>query len=1847
MILCSAAASRIAPAIHQRRGVLLLVVLSMLTLFMLLGTAFLVLASRTRATSRAFLKLADDQARSSVTLEPLLRDAALQVIRGTSNARSVIQHHDLLGDKYGARADELDDATDDGVAEVDPAGAQVVAGGSASLLRLRLRRSTGIELCGRILTFVDGPNGVRNVSARIVEAELDIGDPNWSFAYIVQPAAWAANPPVTHVLINSREFAGTGFSGSGAGGPGATSLSDAALLPNRSLDLPNFALTQDVANPFTPTDAHEDYDAVDEQNWALGLADDTAKSFLRPHVLQHWIREAQQAGISQEDLIERAKRGVAGNDPANPAFQALLKLRRATLRPFAYDHFQDAARTIDFAGKLLTTGTLAAELAGDKGDVDNDGDGTLDSVWLDLGYSPIEFTDGKQVKPLFAIRCIDLGGRININAHGSSAHVLPAAAAPGELAQTRPSGTPTGATPTLKWGLGFGPADVQLDAVIASDNQSAALVGSRTASGAGDGIRRDIGNIVGRYGDTIGDAGNLPRPGRASEIDRPDGGLPGLTGSPQNPADPLDYWQKNIPTNQLGRFGGPPDYWARLAVGVDHRGHPFWVNRAGGLTESIDNPYELDLFAPRLANGYLQPASSTEAWMDEPFTAAELEAVLRPFDIDNAAALPPRALATVLSAAGDSLARNRLLTTTMSWNTPAVVVDNPFAGGADVDPDLARGLKMDLNRPFGDGSDNNGNGVVDEPSEPSDPYFASPAALARDDDWPPGFLDLQQPGVNSPLLRARQCLAYHLFTMLDTLTTLLAVAGPADPGLRLFAVRNDQDRASFTPEAVDPSLAADPNLSPDASKVAAQRDHNRRVLAQWAVNVVDFLDADAIMTPFRWQIPSASPPGNQFVVWGCEYPDLMVTETLAFHDRRTADTPNDPTGKTTTDFQTEYDGAYQKWVANPAQSPYPNALDPDDDPATRDDGDFDQVRIPEGSLFLELYATRNPNLPNLPRELYSFSGGRWSLDLGRIPAGGTEPVWRLSLSRPSGTANDVFHRLSGNPDTEWLAPGSNPAQVADLIDVNRYVWFTTSGAPASRTTPGPNQDNTFYARGGSAPALTPGGYLVVGPRASTSLGSKTTSGAQKWGSPSPQQINLVGGVQVFGLDGNVNPTYSPPNKKFGEPLPPPGGLPETTSVIIASRPPAPAGDTEWRQGRAGVAAQGIGLNVSEPLRSNYYPCPTHQNPDTKLFDAYGPLNDPNGVSFLDTPADAVSGRPVYDTGMLSGGSYANFCTVFVERLADPTRPHQPDPNNPDWNPYIAIDFMPIDLTVFNGESSAQDPSETQGPDRDPPLPELPTKTEAPQKPAAPVPPSGVPLPIAHSNTLAVRQTYFHTRQRGFGSDLVGYENDGTLFGKGAVKRNPNPFKPIGSLADIAAIPLTRGPAPNPATPILPGGRATDPAAYGTAQVYFKHELGQGPAGRTVNPTDWKAVPFHSLGWVNPSFGRRLGASDGVPAPYVGSPDRPFPWIVWNDRPFANPYELVYVPRTAPSRLLTNYRNLDFPFGDDYQAPGTTTPPSQRARYRATDMFGACTPGAHLLPLTSITDVAPPGASRARHADLFVRLFEFVRVRSPFNGADTYVGDAIPPGGTMPARFCGPFGRASGYRDPGGINVNTIPEADGAPVWNAICGTGTSPATPTWQAIVDARTIPSGGTTYRRPYRPAFGDGATFSEEQVPGGEANTLIAQGWIDALRAEDPDFRFGDRFTARSFTLFTDGQRTPVREPLFAAPAATSWATDGERNAWFRLETLVRANAHTTVRSEVYAIWVTMGLFEVQPGNGGISMQYPDGWQLVREYGSDTGNTTRHRSFFIFDRSTPVAYEPGVDHNVRDAIPIERFIE
>ena len=100
---------------------------------------------------------------------------------------------------------------------------------------------------------------------------------------------------------------------------------------------------------------------------------------------------------------------------------------------------------------------------------------------------------------------------------------------------------------------------------------------------------------------------------------------------------------------------------------------------------------------------------------------------------------------------------------------------------------------------------------------------------------------------------------------------------------------------------------------------------------------------------------------------------------------------------------------------------------------------------------------------------------------------------------------------------------------------------------------------------------------------------------------------------------------------------------------------------------------------------------------------------------------------------------------------------------------------------------------------------------------------------------------------------------------------------------------------------------------------------------------------------------------------------------------------------------------------------------------------------------------------------------------------------------------------------------------------------------------------------------------------------------------------------------------------------------ALNTDRNAYFRNGLRQRLGGVATNRSSVYAIWVTVGYFEWDiemnelrgMGSGGT------------EFGEETGTVQRSRGFFIFDRSIPMAYEPGEDHNVDRGIFLQSLFE
>ena len=540
--------------------------------------------------------------------------------------------------------------------------------------------------------------------------------------------------------------------------------------------------------------------------------------------------------------------------------------------------------------------------------------------------------------------------------------------------------------------------------------------------------------------------------------------------------------------------------------------------------------------------------------------------------------------------------------------------------------------------------------------------------------------------------------------------------------------------------------------------------------------------------------------------------------------------------------------------------------------------------------------------------------------------------------------------------------------------------------------------------------------------------------------------------------------------------------------------------------------------------------------------------------------------------------------------------------------------MPIDLTVFNGETEDRDPT-----------------------------------------VEADKPIYFHTRQRGF-DDYFPYEN----FGTSSPGYAQDPWRPCSpykkNRTDI-----------QPPQPI-----ETD--ADNSADAYFSHSLGLGNGDLDDDAgTDDVDAPTHTLGWCNSSWGSRQSN---------GAPSNRLPWIVWNDRPFANEYELLHVPRTSAGRLLTNYRSIDSTLpvqsevdnnGDYVQGQYDAYVDNGEDIYHP---FGAVLPGHHLLPLTPITDIPLGSDLRPRNCGILGRMFSYVRVPSLFAGTSTALDSSSSD---TPAKFRVPFNRLPTFREPGRVNINTTPTgSDGAGLWRALGGvTSQSNANeyglPEWNSIrsFTEKNVPDtddNNAKLRSPYRSlqanpghsSFSSEGGYNEGDNTGTafENNPVMTSGaWYSSTKVKESDVA---SLTPRALTLFGGD----ADSPLFASGTTTVPAFDPKLSSWFRFDPLIRASSQTTTRSEVYAIWVTVGLFEVvdvTDDNTGIPTtidslnaggadvtRYPaDNFRIVREYGSTSGDVTRHRGFYIFDRSIPVGYESGADHNIEDAILVERFIE
>lgn len=1726
------------------------------------------------------------------------------------------------------------------------------------------------------------------------------------------------NPLPTAKILNNWGYTDAGFQ------------QPFALLPNPTD--PNYCLPTGTHTPYSP---NEDYDAPDYQNMLMAFEhwDSTAgrmvvrsPSLHRPALAQYWVYRLVNQIMTDWGLTEdQALRVViqpfeqdgnwvtvppAAIPPLNHASLidrakiATVK-RRCLLRPLPEDHnaFDGSNPSwptfigtdiSGYTGIQLWRAAFQAWGATDAAtgvyepwDVDNDGDGVPDSVWVDIGLPVRSLPDGRKYKPMVAMHCVDQDGKINLNTAGSLEQLAnkyshDSALYPGNpvnsdelradyfvadgvvyaqklIESVGPANDAT-SNVSLRRGQGSGPAEISLYPtfyeIVRNDptyftpllkHNYAMLLYRNLMLGWKGLLNSRYVEFDGRYGELYERTGaefQKPAPGQSNTAEAlAMARLFGMAdtynyvtylagGTPTPWGSPLDL--KGAMTVGLDVFGQPIYSNLRpVAASVNPLGYVVGSNQLAFASSLVDTPYEL-----RLGRLAAQDAGSN-AGRDNPFTVAEFEPFLRRFDAD-VYRLPGR-LRQLLNAGPG--APYRFMATTESWDIPVpamalpkellddwqvlgldpstdedhdpstddspdlipdrirpplhigdliaarihsldtggsflptglshpsalVPSASPVEGAKRVDiaellgTDLLSGLRMDLNRPFGNGIDDDGDGTVDEPSERLTlatagrfEMFNGSAATrfdhdndgweyrdhngdgtvdaADDDPSLPGALaeHLEASPVHDRIYKYRQAYARHLYVLMMALV----------------------DEAWY-PEW-DPVIArklnADSKYDPsDTEKQAARA----RAIAQWAINVVDFRDSDSIMTPFEYDIypfaaPSGTVPAGQListwnadgdptttelgcdVVYGCERPELLITETLAFHDRRTEDTDEEqPDGATTTD-------------------------------ATDPDADFDQKYRPLGSFYVELYNPSSPSEPS-PAELYGYPNTGGVVLTQTTQPGGGDPVWRLAVTVSAANAD-----IHAPPDYDYVNPDIRVDDSAEDFVRERLVYFIRDNGSLPELGAGPTNYKVAYTPSGVQPSVNPANfsavrprcYMVIGPgmndgngniNTTTQIGDVTAGPARRI-TLDPTAANQVA---VWG-DGAVNDVAAR------------GAAIQSPSAIVIDSPQR--------------------LSVSEPTSTTYAALATGStyNGVSQMF---SPPDDRPLDSF--DPEDPTQAHPEW-AKIGENGTHAAFRYVHLQRLADPTRPY-----HPLANPYRTIDTAPVDLTVFNGRTNASDPGVGTG---------------------------------TYAKDAAGNDS-LNSRQRG---DRI------------ASASGPPPLW-------------------QSHIPDVPGDR---PMTNQTPSPVADHVFDKRFA--------------HTLGWVNEWYGQPLSpAAYNVGAAYAGAPGleagaspnreftpQPFPWIAWLNRPFANPLELLQVPAVESSRLLTSYENdltKATAAGDFYKGG--------HEGFSHLSAFFAALPGpintaavqtdSGLRRLRGVTDAGT--SIPVKEAADFYRILEYVHVPTRFVNSYTHGYDAALMGqrpGEPPHLLHPPFNTVSDYREPGKINLNTLQELL---VWHGLAGDDAELATASsvfWNArraygnpatgpfgidpLASAATPPL-PTRVANPFRSFAGE---YLLPPVPGRDVAGPPYDPYLPHVVQE------GVNATLLRAQFNPANPVDPLnnRSPLFARSSPPREYDHLQKNPYFQYESLSRLSNLTTTRSNVYAIWITVGYFEVEkyslydPNVSWHKHVYPEGYTIGQELGVDSGDVRRHRAFYVIDRSIPVGFVPGQDLNTEKAVLLRRFIE
>ena len=1797
---------------RRRSGIILLVVLGSLTFFSLLVVTYFVFSTQSQQSAFGM----NARTTRAPDINGLMDEAMLTLLRGTSDVQSGFFGESLLDDYYGHR-DGFDMQAHPGQAPFD------LGKGIVRLPISQVATSTraySLEsddlLTGRLITFEAGP--LRNKTFPIIRSlyptataaatydniYIEVDESDWSpTSSVMLESLFYADPTNLadgyHCRLNGipQNSRGLGYDSTTeqldetvhtAGlrlGRGFADL-PVSLQPNqiRSLLAAGGSLPDKSR---TPGDFDERYDAPDMLNWWLSYrhADGTViPSFHRPAVMNYILNEVDWSSATDLDyadavasLARATMRPIPiaegqlqqGNltVPASPASNARFTggngnfaLRTALLMRQA----NGAARLNQLANALITSF-----------DVDNDGDGRPDSVWIDLNLPVITSREGKLLRPMIAVMIEDLGGRLNVNAVGNSRLVTQFGNlrnANAMWAESRDVYQNAANVQSVFRGLGYGPADMMIPTVRYNNGMGGRITGTNVLTN----LQR---LITERYGPD-----NLPGADSATPATFAVDGL-----------DNVRLGYRPLTHNRTTAYGRSLDPFGRGGAAIGMSGDLVLSNAgevvrntAPFVNEGFNDPYELDPTG-RLAG-------------DEVFTLAELDAVLRAGEFSSDL-LPQRLRDRLQFLIDEAPEFSRAVTTTsVSADAPPTFdEETPLLGFVErmfdiveartgtrptltqaqletfmaelVPPEFRLGRKLDVNRPFGNGIDDDMDGLIDEPGEVESSAFG----VAGQQTLPTGFASAT-PDYNfdSSATDGRQLLARNLYTLMMVLT---------------------EGGVDF------PSVGSTAFSAADAQLYKARR------LAQWAVNVVDYRDADVIMTRFAFDpnpFDGWTPPaGAQHVVWGVEAPEMVFSETIGLHDTRVVDGSDD-------------DGSGDMKGGGGG------------------DANSDSVRKPEGSLIMELLCTHptttdgvntsgaavndDTTQPSFPQELYTATG---EIDLARTNPQGV-PVWRIAISEPHPAGSPKVNQSplvlrDAEPGTAALVPDARQlreidAAVGNDLDLERFIWFPHYGSlndiatvitNAGITDMAPNEvffaplqdlrENKPMNPGVTDRVLAPGQFLTLAPREVTHLGSRRRTGPAP-AAPSHQRfdVNVNAATGPTGLihfrqqaGAAIGPRLTPvlgSNNSYTPALP---------LIVATHRPPG------WP---AAAFEDGyVGLNVSEPMPNSgsYYPLPmtTYDDPtidndgffgpDYPLLDAYFRHDDAMTFPSRDEPVDNSFGLIPTVGQEPDLGTVENYRTAYLQRLANPMLPY-----NSVTNPYRSIDWMTIDLTVFSGE-------------------EVDTNVNP-----------GTPTYATSS-----RQRNGHLRRFDSTGTAQIDTNQGVLFSyETSIGASEQVVPSPGGYFSFAGNDFVHN-----SFSFLNTAEAVNPGFNG-----FSNSVGsQGAANITTNDRNAPTQPYAKHPWLN--------------------------------RPFASHLELMMVPACSQARLFEEFSVNTSGDPAVYPVASAAGTEINSEVFNATfghllnffhsseneadaAQFTRLFDFVHTLPrfrgevdMITPSQLTNTNMARQNELDLLKTLLEppfnmrYDNLRQGRVNLNTLAefpvwagvmhghlhdrtgttDEFISPSSNSQLSFDRFIANRRGYDvDPPGTMATPITGMIGMPPMPPMPGeynydeTKLDPRFPTqfagvFKSAADAPLAP----VLRDPV-----DTDTLRRREVNG---TLLRGSGTLDA----------------------NDGA-TPIASQLFVRdsgdPVASGIHRDRDRNPYLRYQTLMRMPNLVSDNSQVYLMRMTMGFFEVDAN---------DPTSVGREYNADSGQNQRYRATFIIDRSRPVGFRPGEDLNVRDAVIFESY--